>query len=114
MTADLEARCTAVAAVLADFERWDRDGLIPGDWQSWSFRMAAELRSLLEGSEAAGRAHLTDSEISLVLDALDVAAEYKRYRARTARSVTPVPTTCAPPATTGSLSPPSMTGWPGN
>jgi len=46
-SAELSARRTAGDAVLADFGRWERGEIIPGDWRDWAYRLAAELRSLI-------------------------------------------------------------------
>jgi hypothetical protein len=59
VSAELEARHTAAAAVLADYRRWERGEAINAggifDWQTAAMRLAAELRSLLEraGTEQA-------------------------------------------------------------
>lgn len=91
MTGELAARRTAAGAVLADFRRWAAGELVPGDWQDWALRLAAELDNLLAqlATEAgnivpavlAGNYDLTADELRTVLDALDVAAACKRDRA---------------------------------
>ena len=47
MSAELSARRTSSAAALADFHRWIHGETIPGDWQTWAARLAAEVGSLL-------------------------------------------------------------------
>jgi hypothetical protein len=47
MNAELGARRTAAAAVVADFRRWATGDLAAGDWQSWALRLAAAVDSLL-------------------------------------------------------------------
>ena len=48
MSAELAARRTAAAAVLADYRRWVDGDIISGDWQSWSLRLALAVGSLVE------------------------------------------------------------------
>jgi len=61
--AELAARRTAAAAALTDFHRWIRGETIPGDWQTWAARLAAEVGSLLEqmgaGDAVAANGHVT-------------------------------------------------------
>jgi hypothetical protein len=81
MTAELGARRTAAAAVLADFRRWDRGEIITGDWQEWSFRLASELRSLLDqlGHEKPDPAASQLAQIRLVLDSFDWKTDDRQY-----------------------------------
>jgi hypothetical protein len=76
VNAELAARRTAAAAVVADFRRWAEGGLVAGHWQDWSLRLALAVESLTEVSPAV----LNASDLRTVLDALDVAADYKRGR----------------------------------
>jgi hypothetical protein len=90
VSAELAARRTAAAALVADFRRWAAGELVSGDWQSWSLRLASALGDVLaELSRTAlpaakpepGGAYLTPADMRTVLEALDVAADYKRDRA---------------------------------
>jgi hypothetical protein len=51
VSAELEARRTAVAAVLADFQHDLANGLTFDGSFYWAVRLAAELRSLLEAAD---------------------------------------------------------------
>jgi hypothetical protein len=49
VSADLEARLTAAAVVLADFRSWTAGERVRGDWQDWALRLAAALESAITG-----------------------------------------------------------------
>jgi hypothetical protein len=82
--AELAARRTAAAAVLADFKR-DADDFVRGrapepakpSYVDWAFRLSRELQSLLDITAPAG-GYLTAAGLADVLDALAAAAEHKR------------------------------------
>jgi hypothetical protein len=73
VSAELSVRRTGARAALADFGRWYWGEIIPGDWQSWSFRLAAELRSLIASIDdiPAGDPVLVLAEIGAFFDAFD-------------------------------------------
>jgi hypothetical protein len=96
MNAELEARRTAARALVADFraeQARHRASEALGD--SWAYRLALAVESLLEppgqaGADTnllhgavllSGNYDLTDTQVDTALAALDVAAEYRRYRA---------------------------------
>jgi hypothetical protein len=96
--AELAARRTAAAAVLANYQREVTASLrTPGtglEWEIWAGRLASTVGQLLDitgeqaadaellrGAVLAGNYDLSTEDVALVLDALDVAADYKRDRA---------------------------------
>jgi hypothetical protein len=80
MSAELEARRTAAAAVLADYRAELASAPIsrpPG--REWMLRLADALGGLLTVLHQA--VILGQDQAATALDALDVASEYRRYRA---------------------------------
>lgn len=78
MSAEMAARRTAAAAVLADFRSAALDGLQAGAFEQWALRLATELRSLLEQLDTDPEAgHL--EQIRLVLDAFDWEHDDRQY-----------------------------------
>ena len=77
MSAETEARLAAAVAVLTDYEafRASDDGRVRNGsglaWQYWADRLADVLDPVL-------KVGLTGDDLRTVLDALDVAADYKR------------------------------------
>ena len=70
MSAELDARRIAAAAVLGDFAAWARGETVPGAWQVWALRLATEVRSLLEHLDTDQDAGQL-AQIRLVLDSFD-------------------------------------------
>lgn len=85
MSAELAARRTAAAAVLADFRReYDRYLGDPvnapkPDYPVWVLRLARHMRYLLEVPEDCGAAAVQLAEIRLVLEAFDWETDSRQY-----------------------------------
>jgi hypothetical protein len=91
MSAELDARRVAAAAVLADFDRWEHGDVFSvdgaGDWPAWAERLAAHLRSLLEqldADTAAEQAHECRAgarleEIRAIFAVFDWTADDQQY-----------------------------------
>ena len=79
MSAEQKARRTAAAAALADYRRDEQKDSGELVWAMWAGRLAAALESVL----AIPPAGLPPAQLATVLDALEVAADYKRDRAAT-------------------------------
>ncbi|MGH3271726.1 MAG: hypothetical protein ACRDN1_22080 [Trebonia sp.] len=81
MSAELAARRTAAAAVLADYRRSAAEGADVADRALWAARLADMLASLLDvprGPAAAGPAEQLE-EIRLVLEAFDWSVDDRQY-----------------------------------
>jgi hypothetical protein len=78
MSAELAARRTAAAAVLTDYGKWAYGEIVTGDWQSWTIRLAVELRSLLEQLDAEPEPGKL-AAIRGVLDAFDWERDDRQY-----------------------------------
>jgi hypothetical protein len=80
MNTELEARRIAAAAVLAGYRRELASAPLPGPpGREWLPRLADVLGDLLAVLDPAVILH--KGQAAIALDALDVAAEYRRYRA---------------------------------
>jgi hypothetical protein len=80
VSAELAARCTAAAAVLADYQRSAAEGADVADRALWAERLADMLGLLLDGQGAplAGAAEQLE-EIRLVLEAFDWETDNRQY-----------------------------------
>ena len=84
MSAELAARRTAAAAVLADFGRYASGEVFSAngiaDWQTAALRLAAELRSVLDqlGSETPGAAEQL-AAIRAIFDVFDWETDDRQY-----------------------------------
>lgn len=83
MSAELAARCTAAAAVLADYQRSAAEGADVADRAVWAARLADMLTSVLGGLDAAlapqSPVATQLEEIRLVLEAFDWATDDRQY-----------------------------------
>jgi hypothetical protein len=92
MSAELAARVTAAAAVLADYRRaadeWIEDETLTvprPNYARWAFRLAGELRALLACLDREPGVQMPDpavaqlAQIRLVLDAFDWATDDRQY-----------------------------------
>jgi hypothetical protein len=80
MSAELAARCTAAAAVLADYQRSAAEGADVAGRALWAARLADMLSHVLTGLGAqVPTAAAQLEEIRLVLEAFDWAVDDRQY-----------------------------------
>jgi hypothetical protein len=91
VSAELDARRVAAAAVLADFDRWEHGVVISvdgaGDWPAWAERLAAHMRHVLDQIQADAAAEPVHecqpgarlAEIRAVLEVFDWATDDRQY-----------------------------------